>query len=292
MKVACNVAKYTWNGGPPQLGATASELVRLAEEVGFSTVSAMDHFFQIPGVGEAEEPMLDGYTFLGFAAGLTSRVNLQLMVTGVTYRHPGLLAKVVTSLDALSGGRATLGIGAAWFDREHAALGVPFPSLSERFEMLDETLAICRQMWSDDDGPFDGRHFHLAETMNSPQCVSSPHPPIMIGGQGEKKTLKLVARHAQAVNLFPIGVEGVRHKLDVLRGHCDDEGTDFDSIRVTLIYRTPDAADRADVDGAVAELEGYASLGVDEVFVTPGGGDPLSAVERLGAWFLPRVADL
>ena len=188
----------------------------------------MDHFFQIPGVGEAEEPMLDGYTFLGFAAGLTTRVNLQLTVTGVTYRHPGLLAKIVTSLDVLSGGRATLGIGAAWFEREHDALGVPFPPVAERFEMLDETLRICRQMWSDDDGPFEGAHFRLAETMNSPQCVSRPHPPIMIGGLGERKTLKLVARHAQAANLFPIGESGFRHKLDVLRSHCDDEGTDFD----------------------------------------------------------------
>jgi F420-dependent oxidoreductase-like protein len=292
MRVGCNVAKYTWDGGAPRMGATAGELVRLAEEVGFSTISAMDHYFQIPAVGEVDEPMLDGYTFLAFAAGLTSRVDLQLLVTGVTYRHPGLLAKVVTSLDVLSAGRARLGIGAAWFEREHEALGVPFPSLSDRFEILDETLAICRQMWSDDDGPFEGSHFRLAETLNSPQCVRSPHPPIMVGGQGERKTLKLAARHGQAVNLFPIGIEGFRHKLEVLRRHCEDEGTDFDAISVTMMSFAPDLDDGADIDRYLTDLAGYAALGVEEIFLAPTGPDPLAEVERLGAWLLPRVAEI
>ena len=199
MKIGIDFARFTWDGGDGALGATAAECIRIADEAGFDTIAAMDHVFQIPMVGEYTEPMLDGYTFLGFAAGRSQRAKLQLMVTGVTYRHPGLLAKIVTTLDVLSGGRAILGIGAAWNEQEHLGLGVPFPSTSERYERLDETLSICGQMWSDDNGAFEGRHYQLAETLNSPQNVSSPHPEIMIGGMGPKKTLRLAARHAQAV---------------------------------------------------------------------------------------------
>ena len=182
----------------------------------------MDHYFQIEVIGPAQEPMLEGYTTLGFLAAHTSRARLGLLVTGVTYRHPGLLAKIVTTLDVLSGGRAELGIGAAWYDREHAALGVPFPSLSERFERLEETLQIVRQMWSDDDGPYQGTHYRLAETLCSPPPVSRPRPRILIGGMGEKKTLRLVARYADACNIFAFSPEMIQGKLDVLRRHCDE----------------------------------------------------------------------
>ena len=187
--------------------------------------------------------MLEGYTALGFLAAHTSTVELQLLMTGVTYRHPGLLAKIVSTLDVLSGGRAALGIGAAWYEREHRALGVPFPPLAERFERLEETLQIVRQMWSDDDGPFDGKHYQLAETINSPQPLRQPHPPIMVGGGGEKKTLRLVAKYADA--LQPVRRSGHRsrrrspHKLDVLREHCAREGTDYDRIRKTVLYTGP-----------------------------------------------------
>jgi F420-dependent oxidoreductase-like protein len=186
----------------------------------------MDHWFQMEQMAPATDPMLEGYTGLGFLAGQTRRVELGLLVTGVTYRHPGLLAKTVTTLDVLSGGRAMLGIGAAWYEREHRALGVPFPPVAERFQRLEETLQVCRQMWSDDDGPYTGTHYQLAETLCVPQPVRRPHPRILIGGSGEKKTLRLVAQYADACNLFDTGADGVRHKLEVLERHCADVGRD------------------------------------------------------------------
>src|SRR5947209_19161374 len=185
------------------MGAAVADLAERAEAVGVRTLSFMDHFFQMERAAPAEDPMLEGYTALGFVAGRTERLRLRLLVTGVTYRYPGLLAKIVTTLDVLSGGRAELGIGAAWYEREHLALGVPFPAVAERFERLEETLQICLQMWSGDTGPYRGEHFQLERPLNSPQSLSRPHPPVMIGGMGERKTLRLVARYADACNLFP-----------------------------------------------------------------------------------------
>jgi F420-dependent oxidoreductase-like protein len=292
MKVGVDFAKLTWAGGPAHLGPTAAEAIVLADESGFSTVAAMDHFFQIPVVGKVDEPMVDGYTFLGFAAGITSRVRLQLMVTGVTYRHPGLLAKIVTTLDVLSGGRAGLGIGAAWYDREHEALGVAFPPVSERFERLDETLRICLQMWSDDDGPFEGRHYQLAETLNSPQSLSDPHPEILIGGMGPKRTLRLAARHADAVNWFPIGHGPFGALKDTLAAHCETEGTDPDRIRITMLAFPPDLADHAAVDTWLDDIRGYSSLGVDEILLAPASPDPVREVDAWARELLPKVAEL
>ena len=183
----------------------------------------------------AADPMLEGYTTLGFLAGQTERMRLGLLVTGVTYRHPGLLAKIVTTLDVLSGGRAQLGIGAAWYEREHLGLGVPFPPLAERFERLEETLQICLQMWSDDDGPYDGKHYQLAETICSPPPDQLAPSPILIGGSGERKTLRLVARYADACNLFASSPDEVAHKLDVLARHCEAEGRDPATIERTIL---------------------------------------------------------
>src|ERR1700722_2202165 len=174
----------------------------------------------------AQDPMLEGYTSLGFLAAKTERIKLGRLGTGVSYRPPGLLAKIVTTLDVVSGGRAQLGIGAAWYEREHLGLGVPFPPLGERFERLEEALRICLQMWSDDDGPFEGTHYQLAETLCSPAPVSSPRPRILIGGGGERKTLRLVAGYADACNLFATSPAGVKHKLDVLAEHCEAAGRD------------------------------------------------------------------
>ena len=288
MQLGIDFARFTRSAEDTPFGRIAGEAVTMADQGGFSTVAAMDHFFQIPIVGKKEEPMLEGYTFLGFAAGRTERVTLQLLVTGVTYRHPGLLAKTVTTLDVLSQGRAKLGIGAAWNEEEHVGLGVPFPSLSERFEQLDETLAICRQMWSDDDGPYEGKHFQLAETLNSPQNVDGP-PPIMIGGMGPRKTLRLAARHAQEVNWFPVGRDRIVDLKEMLRRHCEAEGTDADAIRLTMIMFPP-APDR--LDQWLSDVEMYGSLGVEEIYVTPASDDPRVDIERLAADVLPRVQEM
>ena len=288
MQLGIDFARFTWSAGDTPFGQIAGEAVTMADQGGFSTVAAMDHFFQIPIVGRKEEPMLEGYTFLGFAAGRTERVTLQLLVTGVTYRHPGLLAKTVTTLDVLSQGRAKLGIGAAWNEEEHVGLGVPFPSLSERFEQLDETLAICRQMWSNDDGPYEGQHFQLAETLNSPQNVDGP-PPIMVGGMGPRKTLRLAARHAQEVNWFPVGRDRIVDLKEMLRRHCEAEGTDVDAIRLTMIMFPP-APDR--LDQWLSDVEMYGSLGVEEIYVTPASDDPRVDIERLAADVLPRVSEM
>src|SRR4051794_25436926 len=224
MKLGIHYANFTLPGGAEALGPTLAETAKIADESGVALFTLMDHWYQMEAFATSQDPMLEGYTSLGFLAGQTSRLELGLMVTGVTYRHPGLLAKIVTTLDVLSGGRAMLGIGAAWYEREHLGLGVPFPSVSERFERLDETLQICLQMWSDDDGPFKGEHYQLAETICEPRPIQKPRPRILIGGTGEKKTLRLVARYADACNLFASDVDEVAHKLEVLEQHCKTEG--------------------------------------------------------------------
>jgi F420-dependent oxidoreductase-like protein len=226
---------YTWPGGPPALAPRLAEVARGAEDAGFDSIWVMDHYFQIPMIGGAELDMLEAYTTLGFIAAHTSRVRLGTMVTGVSYRHPGILVKQVTTLDVLSGGRAWLGIGAAWFEREHLGLGVPFPPLKERFERLEEALQIILQMWSDDNGPFEGKHYRLAETLNSPQPLRKPRPPILIGGGGERKTLRLVARYGDACNIFG-DVDTARHKFEVLREHCEAEGRDYAEVEKTVYF--------------------------------------------------------
>jgi F420-dependent oxidoreductase-like protein len=241
MKLGVHVVNFAYPGGPAAIGPKLARLGRAAEAAGVANLSAMDHYLQISGagIGGVDAPMLEGYTTLGYLAAHTSTVQLQLLVTGVTYRHPGLLGKIVSTLDVLSGGRAVLGLGAAWYEREHAAYGVPFPPLRERFERLEETLQIVHQMWSDNDGPFEGRHYRLAETINLPQPLTRPHPPIMIGGTGEKKTLPLVARYADATNMFAgpqSGPAQTKVKLAVLAEHCAREGTDFDRIRKTVLW--------------------------------------------------------
>lgn len=250
------------------------------------TQSFMDHYFQMDWMAPASDPMLEGYTALGFVAGLTSRLRLRLLVTGVTYRHPGLLAKIVTTLDVLSGGRAELGIGAAWYEREHRGLGVAFPLTSERFERLEEALQICRQLWSDDDGPYVGRHYQLAETICSPPPVSRPRPRILIGGSGERKTLRLVAQYADACNLFGGPVE-IAHKLDVLRRHCDAVGRDPNEIEVTAMYRDlPAGAGSKEVLAGAEEL---ARIGVSTLVTGAVGDDPGGWLEST---FGPVMDDL
>ncbi|BCJ56843.1 LLM class F420-dependent oxidoreductase [Micromonospora endophytica] len=276
MKLGLHYWNFSTPAEPAQLAPTLAETARIAEQAGVSAFTVMDHYFQMEGMATAEEPMLEAYTTLGFLAAKTERITLGVLVTGVMYRYPGLLAKIVTTLDVLSGGRARLGLGASWYEREQRGLGVPVVPVRERFERLEETLQICQQMWSDDNGPFEGRHYQLTETLNVPGPISRPRPPIMIGGGGEKRTLLLVARYADSCNLFGSPAD-VAHKLDVLRDHCASEGRDYADIAKTVLVTRPALAD---VDAFVAEVAEYAALGVTEVQIMP-QGHPVEFAKQL-----------
>ena len=288
MKLGLHYWNYSTPSDPAETAATLAETARIAEEAGFSGFSVMDHYFQMEHAGSAAEPMLEGYTTLGYVATRTERLSLGVLVTGVMYRHPGLLAKIVTTLDVLSGGRARLGIGASWYEREQLGLGVPVVPVAERFERLEETLRICLQMWSDDNGPFNGRHYQLAETLCVPQPISRPHPPILVGGGGEKKTLLLVARYADACNLFGSSPADVGAKLDVLRSHCEAEGRDYDRIEKTVLAVRPALADP---DGFLTAAREYAALGVTELEVMP-DRHPVEFATQFAERVLPGLADL
>jgi F420-dependent oxidoreductase-like protein len=288
MELGIHFPNFTLPGEPDSLAGALASTAKTAEEVGCTTFTLMDHWFQMETMATRQEPMLEGYTSLGFLAGQTSTISLSLLVTGVTYRHPGLLAKIVTTLDVLSGGRASLGIGAAWYEEEHRGLGVPFPPVAERFERLEETLQICLQMWSDEDGPYTGLHYQLAETLCRPRPVSSPRPKILIGGGGEKKTLRLVAQYADACNLFASSPEEVQHKVQVLNGHCEDVGRDPAEIRKTVLsFGDPST----DPDGFVRSVEPLSALGVELVEVMPLTPDPVAYAASLGP-VVERLADL
>jgi F420-dependent oxidoreductase-like protein len=242
----------------------------------------MDHWFQMDRVWPAEEPMLEGYTSLGFVAAKTERLRLRLMVGGVMYRYPGLLAKTVTTLDVLSGGRAELGLGAAWYEREHLGLGVPFPPLAERFERLEEALQICLQMWSDNNGPYNGKHYQLAETLCSPRPVSSPRPRILIGGGGERKTLRLVAQYADVCNLLG-DPDTIAHKIDVLHRHCDEVGRDPLDVEVTAAVMEQDI---------LAQAEALAKAGVHTAILRETGPDPVRVMEEVWRSLIPRIEEI
>jgi F420-dependent oxidoreductase-like protein len=271
-----------------RLAATA----KVADQGGIEQFTVMDHYYQMIPVGGPFEPMLEGYTTLGYLAGITENLKLGLLVTGVTYRHPGLLAKIATTVDVLSRGRAFLGIGAAWYDREHEGLGVPFPSTKERFERLEEALQIVNQMWSDDDGAYEGKHYRLKETISLPQPPRG-RLPILVGGGGERKTLRLVAQYADACHLFTReGLDGVAHKLDVLKEHCQSVGRDYDEIRKTI--GGGGALDPVEqTDDFLSSMEQYAGLGVTQVTVNPPkGDDPAAWTERFVETVLPRLREI
>jgi F420-dependent oxidoreductase-like protein len=290
VRIGLQVPAFKWPGGEATLGADFARIGREADAAGFYSLWVMDHFFQIRGVGPAEDPMLEAYTALGFLAGVTSKAKLGTMVTGVTYRYPGLLAKTVTTLDVLSGGRAYLGIGAAWNEQEHLGLGVPFPPLKERFEMLEEALQIVLQMWSSEDSPYNGKHYHLDRTLNVPQALSKPHPPILIGGTGEQKTLRFVAKYGDGCNLFMrMGDDVVRHKLEVLRGHCADLNRPYSEIDKTSLDSLEIASSNSKEGMSGQQLVDYvgqaAELGFDQAIFSirnvsdPGVFDTIAKVE-------------
>ena len=266
-----------------------------ADAAGFDSLWVMDHFFQMdmPDMGlKPDEPMLDGYTALSYMAAVTQRVRLGTMVTGVTYRQPGHLVKIVSSLDVLSGGRANLGIGAAWYEREARGLGFPFPPLKERFERLEETLQIVKQVWSGDFSPYEGKHYHLAEPMNNPQPLSQPHPPILIGGSGEKKTLRLVAQYADACNLFAfMGKDEIARKLDVLKHHCDDVGRDYDEIERTVLGQVNLGPGGQSVSDVIGMCRGLAEVGIQQFILSMPNDYEITPIEVVGREIIPAVAE-
>jgi F420-dependent oxidoreductase-like protein len=276
-------------GDAAQLAPALLSTATAAEDIGATMFTLADHFFQMEAVGRADDPFLEGYTSLGYLAGRTTTITLALLVTGVTYRHPGLLAKTVTTLDVLSQGRSMFGIGAAWYEREHLALGVPYPPLRDRFEMLEETLQICQQMWSDNDGPYEGRHYRLAETICVPQPIR--RPPILIGGGGEKKTLRLVAQYADVWNSTDSEIDVLTHKIDVLTRHCDTVGRDVAEIRKTVgFFEDP----FENLDEYLRKLERFSELGVDMINTgpVPGTPDPAGFVKRFGDEVMPKLSEI
>jgi len=278
MELGLHIADFTWNGGDAEIGARLADHARSAEDAGITRITVMDHFWQIGVIGAPERAMLEAYTALGFIAARTRKVLLHTLVTGVTYRQPGLLAKQVTTLDVLSGGRAGLGIGAAWNADESAGLGFDFPPTAERFERLEEAVQVCLRMWSDSDAPFEGQHYRLGRTLNSPQNVSRPRPYLMIGGGGEKKTLRLVAQYADACNMFA-GPDAAR-KLKILKEHCDAVGRDYDSIEKTTMLSIDPSTTTDDFVKAASTM-GDAGFTVAYVFTT-GISEPARIIDILG----------
>ncbi|MFZ4827589.1 MAG: LLM class F420-dependent oxidoreductase [Phototrophicaceae bacterium] len=258
----------------PNIYQHVRELAQATEEAGFYSLWTMDHFFQMEMVGGADQPMLEAYTMLGYLAALTQRVKLGALVTGVVYRHPGFLVKQIATLDTLSNGRAYLGMGAAWYEREAVGLGFPYPSTKTRFEQLEETLQIIHQMWKGDRTPFNGKHYTLPEPLNNPLPIQQP--PLMIGGAGENKTLRMVAQYADATNLFAEGVTTVQHKLNVLRQHCDNLGRDYDSIEKTLL--ASGSTKGSGLQDAINLCHQYAPLGITHIIFNQDDYHDLSAL--------------
>jgi len=293
VKIGLDIADFTWPAGPAKLGSTLGDIARTADEAGFDSIWVMDHFWQIRMNGPEHHEMLEGYSALSYIAAVTKRAKLGTMVTGVVYHQPGILAKTVTTLDVLSGGRAWLGIGAAWNEAESRGLGIPFPAMKERFERLEETLQICQQMWEGKRGsekPFRGEHYQLERPLNSPQSLTRPHPPILIGGGGEKKTLRLVAQYADACNLFP--TPEIPRKLDILREHCKAVGRNYDDIEKTSLF-TFDLGDNGENLGKViGGLKWLAGMGIQTVIGHVPKMYETKRIEMIGEKLIPAIADL
>ena len=293
MKLGLHIAATTWEGGSRRLGSTLAEVVEIAEAAGFDAISVVDHVWQHPVLGGPEASEIEAYTTLGFIAARTRRVRLLTLATAVSYRHAGLLAKIVTTLDVLSGGRSMLGIGAGDYPEEAQGLGLPFPPLGERFELLEETVQACLRMWDGERGderPFRGRHVRLERPLNVPQSLSRPHPPILIAGAGERRTLPLVARYADACNLPPS--PAIPRQLELLRRLCEREGRDYDAIEKTAPFRFDVGANGSKVGELIGQLRWLASLGIQTVFGLVPDVDRISPLELIGREVLPAVADL
>ena len=293
MKLGLDIADFTWPEGPAKLGSTLGQIARTADQAGFESIWVMDHFWQIRMNGPEHHEMLEGYSALSYMAAVTKRAKLGTMVTGAIYRHPGILAKTVTTLDVLSGGRAWLGIGAAWNEAESRGLGIPFPTIRERFERLEETLQICLAMWEGKRGsekPFSGAHYQLERPLNVPQSLSRPHPPILIGGGGEKKTLRLVAQYANACNLFP--TPEIPRKLDILREHCQAVGRNYDEIEKTAMFAFDLGDNGENLSKVVGGMKWLAGMGIQTVIGHVPKIYETNRLELIGEKLIPAVADL
>jgi alkanesulfonate monooxygenase len=287
MELGLHIADFSWTGGASALGGQLARHAKNAEDAGITRITVMDHVWQIGPVGPVNHEMLEAYTVLGYLAAHTLRIKLHTLVTGVVYREPGLLAKQVTTLDVLSGGRAGLGIGAAWNEEESRGLGLPFPPVAERFERLEEAIQICLQMWSDSEEAYDGKHYQLGRTLNSPQSLQRPRPYLMIGGGGEKKTLRLVAQYADACNLF--GGPDAARKLDVLKGHCDAVGRDYDEIEKTVMVHLDLGEKGENADAVLEQLRGLAALGVSHVHGMIPDVETIRPLELYGELVIPEA---
>jgi F420-dependent oxidoreductase-like protein len=288
-----HLSNFTYEGvSHAELGARIGAIVTGAEAAGFDRLSVMDHYFQIAAVGPVENEMFEAYNLLGFIAAKTSRMKLGVLATGVTYRHPGYLAKQVAGLDVLSGGRAWLGIGAAWFEREHLGLGIPFPPLGQRFEMLEECIQICEQMWSGTVAPYNGKHYQLAETRCSPLPLQKPRPPILIAGSGEKKTLRLVAKYGDACNVAGGNLEVTERLLGILADHCAREGRDYDSIEKTVVSRIMVGPNGEGAEAEAERLAKFADLGVQTVITSVHNAYEPRVMEAIATTIIPMLAPL
>ncbi len=292
MQLGLHVSNFTFGVPPEAFAATLARVATSAEAAGFYRLSVMDHYFQIPNVGPAEAEMFEAYSTLGFIAAHTSRMKLGVLATGVTYRNPGFLAKQVTSIDVLSGGRAWLGIGAAWFEREHHGLGIPFPPLKQRFEMLEEAIQVCNQMWSDNNGPYAGKHYQLAETLCSPRPLQRPRPPILVAGSGERKTLRLVARYADICNVRGTSPEDAGRLLRLLDEHCEREGRDPGSIERTIVTRFDPGARGERASSEVDRLAAFSAMGVQGALGSLIGVADPAVMDVMGSKVIPALAKL
>lgn len=289
MHIALQVPEFTWPGGTQYLGPTLVDIASTADDVGFYALTVMDHFFQIDALGPPEHDMLEAYTTLGCLASHTRNTKLFALATGVMYRHPGVLAKMVTTLDVLSGGRAWLGIGASWNEYEAAGLGLPLPPLPEQLERLEEALQIFQRMWSDDDAPYVGHYYQLARPLNVPPPLSSPHPPILIGGGERRETLRLVARYADACNVL-LGAQ-LDENLDLLRQECDREQRDYDSIMKTCYIRFDIGHDGRNVPQILRQLRNLCDLGFSMAIGQVVDAHLITPLEIVGRRIIPEVAD-
>jgi len=276
MELGLHLANFTWTGGAASMGGTLGTVAERAEDIGIARITVMDHVWQIRGVGPEENDMLDPYTALGFIAAHTKTALLHVLVTSTVYRDPAILAKSVTTLDVLSGGRAGLGIGAAWNESESAGMGLFFPPLKERFERLEETIQICLQLWAGDETPYRGTHYTLERPLNVPQSLSRPRPFLMIGGSGEKKTLRMVAQYADSCNLF--STPELPQKIAALKGHCDDLGRDYDSLEKTTTLRVLPETTR---DSLLKDAETAKANGFDFTYIMPNVPEPLRAIDLI-----------
>ncbi|PJF44912.1 MAG: LLM class F420-dependent oxidoreductase [Phototrophicales bacterium] len=282
MRIGFQITKFNY----PDVHQHLAEIARMVDDGGFYSLWVMDHYFQMEIIGGPDDPMLEAYTTLGYLAGLTKYVKLGVLITGVIYRYPSFLLKQVTTLDVLSNGRAYFGIGAGWYEREARSLGFPFPSTRERFEQLEEILQIAHQLWRGDRTPYHGKHFSLPEPIFNPQPISQPHPPIMVGGEGEKKTLRMVAQYGDACNINMRSIDFVRHKFNILRQHCDTVGRDYSQIEKTLIG----VAELSNGTQKIIEAcHQYAELGVSQIIFGLSDYHDLKQIEQLAEEIVPAV---